>query len=379
MKRKTTALIIASMVIGLTACGGSASDSSYESKATESGSYNYYDEEPAAEEYDESMSDTTEGAGSSEELPETKDSVDAKKISQDKLIYTCNLSIDTLDFKKSTADLNALIQKYDGFLESETYSDGGSYDSYSYYYVETSEKHNTYEATIRIPSDKYNDFLNSTGNLGDVRSRNSNVENVSQEYTDLKTSLDVYEAAYQRYLDLLATAKDESYALELQAQITETQEKIAQIKTRMNRIDTDVAYSFINIKIKEVSKYEEKPAPTDTFTQRISKAFSESMEIFADFLEGLLILIIHLLPFLVLIAIIVIIVIVIRRAIKKSPGYQKRQQEKWARKQGMNMSAMQSNFRHNTPAQTTNNVQPPTANNNNATIDQDQQNNEQTK
>ena len=356
MKRKTTALIISALVIGLTACGGAA-DSNY-SKSTESGSYDSSYEEPAAEEYTDEAAYDSEGAGGSDtSLPETNDGVEAKKISKEKLIYTCNLSIDTLDFEKSTADLNALIQKYDGFLESEQYSDGGSYDSYSYYYVDNNEKHNTYEATIRIPSNKYNDFVNSAGNLGDVRSRNSNVENVSQEYTDLTTSLEIYEAAYNRYMDLLSTASDENYALELEAQITETQEKIAQIKTRMNRIDTDVAYSFINIKIKEVSKFEEKPAPTDTFGQRIAKAFSESLAVFADFLEGLLILIIHLLPFIVLIAVIVVIVLVIRNAIKKSPGYQKRQQKKWAKKHGM----------MNVPYQTPNNT-PANNGTNNTTV-----------
>ena len=323
MKRKKILITAMALVLTLGACGGSPSyDSSY--KPEDAGAYDssYDYDEPAS--YENEMADSEESTASTglSDIPEGNDGITAKKISQEKLIYTCNISIDTLDFEKSTKDLAQLVQKYDGFLESETYSDGGSYDSYSYYYVENTEKHNSYEATIRIPSNKYNEFLDNAGNLGDIRSRNSNVENVSQEYTDLTTSLEVYEAAYKRYLDLLEKATDESYALELESKITETQEKIAQIKTRMNKIDTDVSYSFINIRIKEVSKYEPKPAPTDTFGQRVAKAFSESMEVFRDFLEGVLIVLIHLLPFIVLIGIIVAIVIAIRIKIKASPKHQ---------------------------------------------------------
>ncbi|MCR5452073.1 MAG: DUF4349 domain-containing protein, partial [Lachnospiraceae bacterium] len=330
MMKKQIAFCLLAVSLGLGGCGGSStSDSSgYKSEvATEDGGY--YDDEMADTE-EALASDETDSNGLSdftENDGKTK-SLTAKKISTEKLIFTCNISIDTLEFEKSTKELSALIEKYEGFLESESYSDGGSYNEYDYYYVEPGKKHDRYTATIRIPSDKYDEFLEKAGSLGDVRAKDSHVDNVSQEYTDLNTSLEVYEAAYKRYMDLLKEASDESYALELQAKITETQEKIAQIKTRMNRIDTDVAYSYINITIKEVSKYEDVPMPTDTFAQRMAGEVVDSLRGFGDFLEGLLVLIIHLLPFAVLFGVVAIIVFVIRKKVKSSPKYKAKQEEK---------------------------------------------------
>ena len=303
----------------LTGCGGSSSDSG--AYKYENGNYAVDTYDTAAEEaytddyaYDEAENEEEPSASSGIDIEESTPNVTARQISTEKLIYTCNLSIDTLDFDETLKTLAGLIEKNEGFIETEEYTDGNSYDTYSYYYIEDDSKHNHYTATIRIPSDKYKTFLNDAESLGDIRSKNANVENVSQEYSDLNVSLEIYEAAYDRYMKLLEEATDEDYALELQQKITDTQIEIAKIKTRLNKIDTDVSYSFVNISIREVTKYDEKPLPKDTFGQRLISEIKDTAEGFLDFLEGLLFLIIHLIPYLVLIA---VIVFIIRKILKK--------------------------------------------------------------
>ena len=339
-------------VITLSACGSS----SYSTSKDSSGSKAYDADTNAVELYDagdggtaasyddayemesevsEESADESAGEGSGIDIDDNTPSVDSKKITKDKLIYTCDLSIDTLDFDASIKALSKLIDKNDGFIENEEYSDGNSYDYYNYYYVDDNSKHNQYTATIRIPSDRYETFLNDAADLGDVRSRNARVDNVSQEYTDLNTTLEVYEAAYDRYMKLLSETTDDEYALKLQQEITDTQIEIARIKTRLNKIDTDVLYSFVNISIREVSKYDAKPLPKDTFTQRLVSEIEDTFYGFLDFLEGLLFLIIHMLPYAALIGIIIVIVRYIRKKMGKLPLMEawrtKREKRKLAR------------------------------------------------
>ena len=118
-------------------------------------------------------------------------------------------------------------------------------------------------------------------------------------------------------IELLADITNDEYAVTVEKELTELQIQIAKIKTRMNQIRTDVAYSFVNISINEVKEYKAEPVKKDTFGERLKNTISETASDFLIFLEGLLFLIISLFPYLVLIGIIVFIIISIRRKIKK--------------------------------------------------------------
>ena len=264
--------------------------------------------------------DQDAGGDDSEELEVEDSDVSASsaKLNEEKLVYRCSISIDTLDYDTSLKDLKALLKKYDGFLESENYSDGNDYYS-SYYYVESYEKNRNYTATFRVPTTNYEAILEEMEGIGDMRSKNANVENLSQEYSDLAITLDVLKQTYERYSALMDNATDEDYILTIQEKLTDTQIRIEEVKSRMNVINRDVAYSTIDVTLREVREYSAEPEPEDTFVQRLTKTIKESWSTFLSFMEGLLFLIIRLLPFAVFILIIALIVIFI---IKKT-GYSK--------------------------------------------------------
>ena len=233
------------------------------------------------------------------------------------------MTVDVLEFDDAVANFKESLDSYGGFVESENYNDGGS-DSRWYY--DDIEKWRTYSATVRVPSADYEEFCNNTSELGDLRSRNSYVENVSSEYYDLSTTLEIYEAKEERYIALLATITEDEYAVSVERELTDLQVEIAKIKSRMNDIKTDVAYSFVNITINEVKEYTAEPVKTDTFGQRLANTLSETGSGFLVFLEDLLFFIIAVFPYLILIGIIAFIVIFIikktkkRKALKASSG-----------------------------------------------------------
>lgn len=263
---------------------------------------------------DESGGETADSAAS-ENAENTASS--SSKIKTDMLVYTCNLSIDTLDYDKSVGDFRNMLASVGGFVEKETYTDGQSNTSY---YIEDSDKNKVYTATVRVPHDKYDTFLSGAGQLGDVRSKSSNVENVRQEYTDLNTTLAIYEAKEKRYIKMLSTITDDNHAVTVEKELTELQVKIANIKTRLNEIQEDVDYSTIDIQIREVTKYNEKPKKTDTFSQRLGNTIKSSWKTFLSFLETMLFLFIRVFPYAL---ILLVILYVIHRVQKKRDRHPK--------------------------------------------------------
>ena len=313
---KTKAIISASLcALLLTACGSSmstdkaanmASDYGYSYETSAARSEEYYD-------YDESLESSGDAAladGSDGE----NSTLSAEQIKKEMLVYTCNMTVDVLGFDDAVAKFKESLDSYGGFVESENFNDGGS-DSRWYY--DDIEKWRTYSATVRVPSADYEEFCNNAAELGDLRSRNSDVQNVSSEYYDLSTTLEIYEAKEERYIALLATITEDEYAVSVERELTDLQVEIAKIKSRMNDIKTDVAYSFVNITINEVKEYTAEPVKTDTFGQRLANTLSETGSGFLVFLEDLLFFIIAVFPYLILIGIIAFVVIFIIKKTKK--------------------------------------------------------------
>lgn len=312
MKKRRLFLLLLSVQLLLTGCGSVAetmsdyaSDASASKEAYSQGNYDMAEGVSAEE---TSASSAEDGS-----LPVTENRTDLG-IDREMLVYTCNISIDTLDFEKSVEDFKDSLDQAGGFVESESYDDG----YYGGEYVVDEElKDRTYTATVRIPADKYSSFLDGANKLGDVRSKSATVENVSQEYSDLGTSLEIYEAKEERYINLLSTITDDEYAVEVERELTELQIQIAQIKTRMSKIETDVAYSYINVTIHAVKEYEQAPARTDTFGQRLVNQLHNTWDGFLVFLEGTLFVFIGAFPYLIIAACILLIIFKIRKKKKQ--------------------------------------------------------------
>lgn len=317
-------LILSSIL--LTSCGEKAADTvsnfgslqnsskksvNYEEAGYSDDTYNEY----YSDNYDsDNYGDVVEAAESNgSELPDK--STGNTAISKEMLVYKCSMNIDVLDYTKSIKDYKELINKYNGFVESENYNDGGSNSKWIY---ENDNRFSSYRATVRIPSKDYENFCSDLEQIGDLRSKSATVDNLSQEYSDLNTTLSVYEAKEKRYIDLLSTIKEDQYAIEVERELTNIQTQIAKIKTRMNAIKEDVAYSYVDVTISEVKEYTEHVTPpkTKTFGDRLKNTVVNTFYGFMNFLENLLFFIIEILPYVLVFGILFIIVKKIFKALK---------------------------------------------------------------
>lgn len=324
-KTKLTAAVLAAMCL-LASCGAKHHDSfmSVNNSAKTADTQNYASMSDEA--YAENAEDYYESEQESDfsltaEAADFKQA-DVKNINPQMLVYSCDMSIDVLEFDDSVNKLHDLINRYKGFIENETYSDGGNTSKWQY---NDEQKWKTLSTVIRIPSASYDDFCKEAENIGDMRRKNASVQNLTTEYSDLKTTLTIYEAKEKRYLDLLADMKNESDAIAVENKLTQIQVEIARLKTRMNNIENDVAYSYINLTVNEVREYTEDPVieKTDTFGQRLMNTVSRTWRGFLEFLEELLFLIIRLLPYLLLLGIVLFPLNQLRKAIKKKRNARK--------------------------------------------------------
>ena len=152
-----------------------------------------------------------------------------KTVAPEMLVYRCTLGIDTTEFDKTLANLRAKIAEYGGFVEQETLTDN-CYSS-SDYIVSKDDRLRSFSATIRIPSDKYADFVGCAEGLGIVNSKNAYVEDVTQTYGTLATTLAIYEADYKMYLEQYDSTTDQNTRILLQQEIRDLAIEIASIKT----------------------------------------------------------------------------------------------------------------------------------------------------
>ena len=299
----------------------------YKSK-TEGAAYEagYSDEEYASETADDAGTVYGEGTNDDTTAKVQNTDISTESINAEMLIYSCTMGIDVLDFDPSVENFKAMLKQYQGFVESEDFNDGGNM---SRWYDEKAEKWSTYRATVRVPSRVYDDFCNEVAGLGDLRSKNASAENVSQEYSDLSTTLKIYEQKENRYLELLAKAQDEVNAVAIEEKLTGVQVEIAKLKTRMNQIKTDVAYSYVYVTINEVKEYQAEPVHTDTFGERLSNTLKDAGKGFLNFLENLLFFLIYALPYLILFGIGIFLFVKIVKALANAG--RKRKEKKAAK------------------------------------------------
>lgn len=325
MKKKMRVLgLITALILVLTACGSSMSDMSITSSANKAesmngGSYDYgmsYDtEEIEVEEWLVAESgNASYGTGAST----GSDGVSEEILTGDKLVYTCDLTIQTLDYDDCVQTIKDNINTYNGIIERETESD----DAYRWYYEDYVKKNGTryLNLTIRIPSGKYYEFLDTLEGTGKIISKSSYVENISRQYYETGAMIESLEIQQDRLLEMMEQTTSIEDMITIEARLSEVQYQLSLYKNQLASMDADVEYSTITIRVEEVMEYiQEQPVvKTNTFFDRLMNTLAETWEFFLDMLEGLLFFIIRMIPIALLVGVIVLIVkLIVRRHKKK--------------------------------------------------------------
>lgn len=333
MKKRFIGIAIVSIALCLSGCGNSAGSSvSYSEETYDQVGNSYAAKEAAYDSYAEEAAVDAGGYMMEGDAADTDNEGSALR-AQDgqKIVYTGSLSIQTLEYDKSAASIRRKIREAGGFSEAESEND----NDYNWYRRSTGPSSTrNLNITARIPSEKFESFMDSLQGDGKVMNRSMNAENISQVYANKETYKKALEKEQERLLAMMDKAVTIEDMIAVESRLSEVERQLNTYKTDLSAMDKDVQYSTIYISLEEVKRYSDE-TPTVTFPEKVKYAFEDAINSFTEFCEGIVLFIIRFFPFLILLAIVIALVIrLIRKrqekriAMMSDPEYAKMVSEK---------------------------------------------------
>lgn len=222
---------------------------------------------------------------------ETIEGVEGNK--ESKITTTVNIAMETVEFDKSIDLLDKTIKDYNGVIsQSDIYSNGGQYGS---------RTNRIANYTIKIPKDDLELFLSTTGTVGEVTSKNTKKDDMSEYYYDTESRLTVLKVKESRVLDLLTKAAKIEDMITLENTLSDIIYEKDNLTGTLKGIDNRVSYSTVIINIREVERIERQETITTSFGEKISNAFSRSMANVSKSVQAFIISMIYFLPIIILI------------------------------------------------------------------------------
>ena len=181
------------------------------------------------------------------------------------IIWQVELEAETLEFDLFLSNLEQAIRAYDGYLENSSVS--GNAITYS---------SNRYGSlTIRIPSDKLEDFLGQVGQLCTVTHTSKSSEDVTLDYVDVEARIAALETEQERLMALLESAQDLESIIQLESRLSEVRYQLESYHSAKNRYDNRIDYSTVTLSVREVQRV--TVVPDQSVWQRIGAGWSNTM------------------------------------------------------------------------------------------------------
>ena len=295
MKKRFTVILLLSLLLCLTACGGSGNNAAGAQAAQDENAYQYDIEGPEAElatTEDDAMAEANAMTVGDEtgiqkkvvkkkavrKINDDKESKpDAYHNNKVKLIRRATLSLETREFDAAVKGLEALVESQGGYIENSDLkqgSYGSTYRSASY--------------TVRVPSAKYDAFLKgvSSDKRCHLVDKNESTEDVGQVYFDTETRLKTLRTKLKRLQELLKQAEKMEDIIELEDAIGNTEYEIDNYTSTLNRYDSLVGYSTFNISLTQVEA--ESDTNANPYGTRLVNAFRGGMRDFWHGIQNLL-------------------------------------------------------------------------------------------
>lgn len=260
--------------------------------------------------------DADAGEGFYGEMVESS-SVDTTAMKDRKLIKTVELNVETEDLDAVLAALTDRINALGGYVESQQVYNGSSYSNH---------RSRNANLTIRIPAEKLDAFVQEVSGTTNIVSQYSYIDDVTLTYVATESRVEALQAEEKRLLELMDQAETMADLLEVEARLTDVRYELESVTTQLNVLANQVNYSTVELSVDEVKEY--TPVEEETFWQRISGGFMDSLRGVGDGIVEFTVFVLANLPYLVLLAAAVTVLVLIirhRRRKKKAKKAQEQQ------------------------------------------------------
>ena len=304
------ALLIAALfaLLSLSACGASNNkaeealdvDEYYDSKST----YGYESDMNAYEDYDYSEETRTESSVSE---PKPDEKVDLLSDPSDrKLVRNADLIVQTKTFDEFIKSTETKVSSLGGYVESSAVSSNGYY----------SDGNRHASVTVRVPADKFDEFLDSVSEIAVVTSKSTSVSDITSNYIDTESRIKALKAEQKALLGILEKAKNVSETIEVYSRLSEVNASLERYESQLKTYDKQVAYSTIDINVYEVERVSTANEKEGFFAET-RRRLADNLYNLGTGLRNLAVWFISSLPYLLIFAGCIAVVIVVIRKIHK--------------------------------------------------------------
>ncbi len=180
-----------------------------------------------------------------------------------KIIYTASLGVVVEQFDGVEQQITRLVENHDGFVASANLGRMQGYQRSGNW-------------TVRVPVDRFDDFLNAVGDIGVPESRTQNASDVTEEFVDVTARIENKKKLEARILELLDRPEDKiQHVIEVERELGRVREEIERMEGRMRFLTDQTSLTTVTISIREERDYVPEQAPT--FTSRITSAWNASL------------------------------------------------------------------------------------------------------
>jgi len=232
------------------------------------------------------------------------------------LIFTGDARIETKDFDQSRAGIESALQAAGGYVQDSELMGDGSEGNFR-----------TYRAVMRIPYAEFHNFMGGINDFGNVLSRNTSGNDVTDRFFDNEARIAILEVEEGELLEIMTHAQTLSEIFTVRDRISEVRTEIERLRGTNILTENQVALSTVTITLVEVQTI--TPPVEDGFFTRAGHTFSSSWSAFVSFVQGIVLVVIAVLPFLVAFVAIpgAILFFFLRRWKKKKDAAKKKAEE----------------------------------------------------
>jgi hypothetical protein len=280
--------------------GGSASDSDIGDAGGESGmpvqganSSSMVAEKPVA-----SSNSTAGKSGGLELVPISGGGVPS---ANRKITFSASYTIKTKSYDEDYASIDRLVREAEGYIADEK--------TIAYPYESKATKGRSSQFTLKIPADGYTAFLDKLAEVGEVADKNKSSEDMSDEYFDTESRIEVLKMRRDRLTGYIKGATKSEDIVQFEKDLAEVLLELDQYEGRKRKIDQLVSYATISVSLDEKITAEVVVKDKDggqSLGNRASDAFSLSATGIGKFLQNILVFFAGAAPTLVFLAVIVV-------------------------------------------------------------------------
>ncbi|MEW2705177.1 DUF4349 domain-containing protein [Streptomyces koyangensis] len=178
------------------------------------------------------------------------------------LIRTAELHLRVKDVPSALASARSVVEGAGGYVGNESTR-------------RDSQNHERSTVVVRVPQEKYDAVLDSLGEGGEVVSRRTSAEDVTEEVVDVESRLKSQRASVARVRELMDRAEKLSDIVSLEGELSSRQMELEALLAQQSSLKDRTSMATVTLQLTErMARTESKEDDGPTFTDALSGGWS---------------------------------------------------------------------------------------------------------